>query len=137
MIDPFLSWVYVGPQRIVISRNFPDGQHLFHFDCTSFADLCRRAGFSVKLLGKRKDIVRGQFELAAKWIAHQCGVDLRPEPDFPTIVDGLKKKLSSKYPDLARDLDPGEPEDLVEFWHERVWKSWERSDCFDAWLTVQ
>jgi len=120
-----------------ISRNFFDGQHLFHFDCTSFADLCRRAGFSVKLLGKRKDIVHGQFDLAAKWIAHQCGVDLRRKPDFPTIVNGLKKKLRPKYPDLARNLNPGKPEDLVEFWREHVWQSPERSDCFDAWLTVQ
>jgi 2-polyprenyl-3-methyl-5-hydroxy-6-metoxy-1,4-benzoquinol methylase len=118
-----------------ISRNFPDGQHLFHFDPTSFQTLCNNAGFSVELLEKRKDIVQGRFDLAATWIAHQCGVDLRQRHDLPWILAELKGRLSSRYEDLAAKVRPSmTSQDLVELWRQHVWADPERSDCFDAWL---
>jgi 2-polyprenyl-3-methyl-5-hydroxy-6-metoxy-1,4-benzoquinol methylase len=129
-----------------IAKNFPDGQHHYHFTPETLTRLCAEAGFEViRLDGETREPVLGKVKETAIWLSYNCGVPLslcQNEKEMLRELKGLicemqaklAKERSSQYRFSVEDDDFRNAENLIKFWRREIWQSPYTSDEFDIWL---
>jgi 2-polyprenyl-3-methyl-5-hydroxy-6-metoxy-1,4-benzoquinol methylase len=129
-----------------IAKNFPDGQHHYHYTPDTLARLCTAEGFEViRLDGETREPVLDKVKETAIWLAYSCGVPLRLCQDESQMLRELEDRLSriqkavverqgSAYRFALQGHDFESAEALIAFWKREIWQSPYLSDEFDLWL---
>jgi 2-polyprenyl-3-methyl-5-hydroxy-6-metoxy-1,4-benzoquinol methylase len=131
-----------------IAKNMPDGQHHYQFCPETLSQLCELEGFSVvSLLGRRRDIVGNNAEVAAKWLAYSCGVPANKLMNPKKLLQEFEKQVrfgqeltlrkGEKYLYKINNYDFASIEASISFWRREIWSSPYLSDAFDIWLCPQ
>lgn len=122
-----------------IDKNFPDGQHHFHYTPATLTKLCESVGFQVVSEdGRLQDIVGSNVAETAAWIAHSCGVPIEECIEEHKMLRALRDRLEAEsWEDATRLSIPPlkESDSLIAFWRDSIWSNPRLSEAFWLWLS--
>jgi len=128
-----------------IDKNFPDGQHHYHYSPETLCRLCISEGFkAVMLRGRKRDIVRHNIDGTARWLAYNCGVRTEVLGQTDVMLREFEKRVRQVQDMVSKNGDhymfKVERSDFqtlsscISFWRREIWSSPYLSDTFDLWL---